>query len=372
MQDLLFDTTSESMGQAQNTYVQEKDGLEQKLEAEMKHKENRWERVIGHLQGELEHLVYGCLNFSEFQTPNYQLSRQPSSQSSNNQSRDAAGTSTFETLMQLHNAIAVGPDALPRQIYLVRDQVNRHAPLLHLPFYDMVLGLLKRPYFESWMRDRRSSILLAEDDVTVNRRPVSPVSGFCADIAENLSNRNSGTTALLYCARWQVSTDPTSGPKGMMRTLIAQLLDCPSMKTNLNLEFMTSDKLEAYKRHELKPLCDLFITLVDQLPPGTDVFCIIDGISWYEQGWQAHLKVVTSMFLYLMKYRLPKYTATLKVLMTSDQENENLVGWATGRYRRVWRRVLLSSLPHLQSYYDEPPKKISLAGRLNTILGGSR
>ncbi|KAI0098089.1 hypothetical protein GGR51DRAFT_439422 [Nemania sp. FL0031] len=327
--------TSESTREVQYTYVQKQDELEQKLElmeAETKHKEKQWERVIRDLQGELERLrirvsqlelneeVYRY-DVSEFQTPNCQLPLQLSSQSSNNQARDAAGTSTSKKRMQLHDAIAVGRDALPHEIHLVRNQVNIH---LKPPLNDRVPDLLIAEKFVSWMRDRRSSILLAEDDVTINRRPVSPVSLFCANIAENLANRNSGTIALLFCASLSVSTEPTSGPKDMMRVLIAQLLSYSSMKTKLNLEFMTSDRLEVYKNHKLKPLCDLFITLVGQLPAGTDVFCIIDGISWYEQQWLADLKVVANMFLYLMKNRLPKYTATLKVLMTSDKKYGNV------------------------------------------------
>ena len=50
----------------------------------------------------------------------------------------------------------------------------------------------------------------------------------------------------------------------------------------LDLSFITADKLKKLKDHDIPLLCNLFVKLMKQLPEGQVVFCLIDGVSFYE------------------------------------------------------------------------------------------
>ncbi|KAI0105544.1 hypothetical protein GGR51DRAFT_519723 [Nemania sp. FL0031] len=274
---------------------------------------------------------------------NRELSRQISSQSLNNLAHNEADTSTVVTPMQLLDAIGVSPNATWRDL----KRVVKQAIHFDAESQGKAQWLLKTPEFNSWMQDRRPSILLADGATIGHVLVVSPMSSLCAALVSGLDDESSRTITLSFIAGLHVGTDPTSrsldGPQGMMRSLVVQLLCSSLLKPHL--EFLTPESLEVYHNDDLKSLCNLFVRLVQQLPSGIDVFCIIDGISWYEQNpWKKGLLSVTGMFEYLMTQLDPRETAILKVLMT-NHGTSTVVVWrvSEGKYRRFWRHATLAA-----------------------------
>jgi len=209
--------------------------------------------------------------------------------------------------------------------------------------------LIKTPDFSAWMRDRQSSILLADGATTGHILLVSPMSGLCGALASEFSDEDGGTITLVFFAGLHVGTDRKDrnldGPQGLMRSLVAQLLG--SSLSSPNLDFLTHEDLEEYRRHNIRSLCQLFVRLVEQMPPGTDIFCILDGISWYEQHpWLAELKCVTSMFEKLAENLDPSHAAILKVIMTSHGTSTKIVHRARATRNlkgQIWRHVSLAA-----------------------------
>ncbi|KAI1123410.1 hypothetical protein F5Y10DRAFT_270133 [Nemania abortiva] len=342
--------------EAQYAYMQlkreqeEKDKLDQKL----KRKEEELDEERDHFRRELEHShrneaqlrrdgeLYQREN-TKLHVQNRELSRQISSQSLNNQVQNTADTNTSVTPMDVLGAIGLPPNAMWRDL----EQVVRRAIHFDAESYGKAQWLLKTSEFNSWMQNRQSSILISDGATTGQVLLVSPISSLCAALASGLADVKSRTITLSFFAGLHVNTDPNSynlnGPQGMMRTLVAQLVTSALLEPNL--EFMTPDSLQIYQRHDLKLLCDLFVRLMNQLSPGIDVFCIIDGISWYEQApWLAGLRSVTGMFEYLMSQLQPKDTAILKVLMTSHGRSTEIVHRARGgKNSRFWRHVTLAA-----------------------------
>ena len=73
--------------------------------------------------------------------------------------------------------------------------------------------------------------------------------------------------------------DPASGPAGMMRSLLAHLLLSHSA---FNLKIIK--RLLNIDPSEIGELCNAFADLIAQLPRRYVVFCIIDGMTLYEDS----------------------------------------------------------------------------------------
>ena len=73
--------------------------------------------------------------------------------------------------------------------------------------------------------------------------------------------------------------DPASGPAGMMRSLLAQLLLSHSA-----FKLTTIKRLLNIDPSEVGELCNAFADLIAQLPRRYVVFCIIDGMTLYEDS----------------------------------------------------------------------------------------
>ncbi|KAI0446845.1 hypothetical protein F4803DRAFT_501323 [Xylaria telfairii] len=336
---------------------QEKEKLEQKLqqkEEELRQKEGNWNEERSHHHRELEHLHknedqlrrdgerYRREN-TKLYVHNRELSRQVSSQSLRNQGYDTADTSALITPMQLLGVIGVSLNTAWRDL----DKVVQQAIHFDAESQGKAQWLLKTREFSDWMQGRQSSILLADGATTGPIQLVSPMSSLCAALASGLADDNCGTITVSFFAGLHVGTDATNrdldGPEGMMRSLIVQLLSSSLFRPDLG--FLTPEDLQVYRHHDLKSLCDLFVRLVQQLPSGTDVFCIIDGISWYEQApWLAGLRFVTGMFEYLMGQLDPRDTAILKILMTSHGRSTEVVHRTrAAKNGRFWRHVTLAA-----------------------------
>lgn len=80
-----------------------------------------------------------------------------------------------------------------------------------------------------------------------------------------------------FCGEHLQKDDPDSGPDGMMRSLLAQLLLAYS-----DFDLRTVRRLQHLDFDDVKDLCDVFDLLIDQLPHYVVVFCVVDAISFYE------------------------------------------------------------------------------------------
>ncbi|KAF3769567.1 hypothetical protein M406DRAFT_233886, partial [Cryphonectria parasitica EP155] len=121
-----------------------------------------------------------------------------------------------------------------------------------------------------------------------------------------------------FCGLHLSSYDDIRGPQGLMRCLIARLLMelDTSGGPSPNLGFVDVPYLEALQRRDITYLCHLFSSIMVQFAPGTTIYCMIDGITWYERSNMLEdLLHITQSLYRLVDGRYSR--CRLKVLITS-------------------------------------------------------
>jgi len=225
------------------------------------------------------------------------------------------------------------------------DVVLRQANCLDAVSQGQARWLITTQEFRGWFGGSHSSLLLADGCTTEQIQLVSPMSGFCATLVSSLID-DEESIVLFFFAGLHCRSDGAdrdfNGPRGIIRSLIAQLL-LNSRLPKPNLDFIYPEFLEDCNRQNLRALCHIFVHLIQQVPPGIQVFCIVDGISWYEQPlWLTELRFVAAMFEYLAKQIDPDWSGVLKVLMTSPGKSMEIVK-RTMEQDSVWRHASLAA-----------------------------
>lgn len=148
---------------------------------------------------------------------------------------------------------------------------------------------LRTDRFKSWLQARASDALLINGNGSDGLARWSSMSLLSALLAHSLSQQQSAYILNFFCGHHNSMGDPVSGPVGMMRVLITQLLSAH----NFDLGFVRfGDWFDGLRVHDLSTLCRLFHKLLTQLP-SVVVFCIIDGVSLFETSrWSEELAPV--------------------------------------------------------------------------------
>lgn len=149
---------------------------------------------------------------------------------------------------------------------------------------DRAVHLMQSTRFESWLTSIKSSALLINGNAPVpagNRGgPLSFVAAKILDSLQKVSNKSaSGIIRLHYFCDEHVdqSKDPDASPSGLMNSLLAQLLTGYE-----DFDLSTVHNLKNVDTESTRALCKLFAKLVSQLPEEILVFCVIDGLSHYD------------------------------------------------------------------------------------------
>jgi hypothetical protein len=148
------------------------------------------------------------------------------------------------------------------------------------------------------------------------------MSFLCASLIVSLGRvQESGVSLHFFCGMHTSRDDSLTGPNGMIRSLVSQILMELIRRRILDLEFVSTRSFrDAIERHDLKTLCLTFCLLVAQLPLETPVYCIVDGITWYEDSeYQTQLEYVADQLRWLVAAE--KLGPRFKVLITSSYES---------------------------------------------------
>ncbi|KAJ3578610.1 hypothetical protein NPX13_g1951 [Xylaria arbuscula] len=151
--------------------------------------------------------------------------------------------------------------------------------------------LLKQDRFWRWFTSTTSDLILLEGlpsprGMVPDR--LSPLSFVCANIIASVIKNYSGAVPLYYfCGLHMSSSDHLYGPQGLIRGVITKLLlemktQYPMETANLNL-IADGLSLDALYRYDMENLCLLFRHIVKQFPPHLTIYCVVDGILYYEK-----------------------------------------------------------------------------------------
>lgn len=215
-------------------------------------------------------------------------------------------------------------------------EVVSQKPFLETDAAMLANGVLKDDRFRYWLAGPSSGTLLIEDFEATSRVGVySPTAIFSGMLATGIPtlSRQDNKLAYMTCFFCSLHSDPAdrlSGPRGMMRSLIYQLVHSVSQEDldRINLSFIREHPhlRDDLLRHKIDALCHIYCTLVCQLSRRGMVFCIIDEISDMEtetHNWRREICYVVE-HLRQLACQVGDGRPAFKLCMTSSGRTEDI------------------------------------------------
>ena len=151
---------------------------------------------------------------------------------------------------------------------------------------DRVVAIMRSHKLQKWITTTDPSALFVNANHKGSTRQ-QPTSFICAKLIDSITpspgNTQPASPMILPLAFFSgehlQKDDPDSGPDGMMRSLLAQLL-----LAYRDFDLRTIQRMENLNYDDVNDLCDVFDLLTMQLPHYMVVFCVIDAVSVYEDN----------------------------------------------------------------------------------------
>lgn len=235
--------------------------------------------------------------------------------------------------------------------------VSRRGPTFSAEDNERAAHIVMIPQIKSLMTSPGPSIVAIDgrfDRSQIGK--ISPLSYMCAMLSQTIRQQSEECTASspaspqfemssrkivleYYCSLHTASDDYLSGPQGLMRCLVTQLI--LSLVANgwmgpddaVNLPYLRNAMEEDLLRERaLEAVCRLFTALTRCVPHGVPVYCFVDSWSAFEREdpWREDYDVVIGTLREVAG-------ANVKVLLTSPTMSRWLVGLLPAEQRVVLR-----------------------------------
>ena len=190
---------------------------------------------------------------------------------------------------------------------------------------DRVNFVLKSPQLVRWLMEPTSAALLINGH-SDSPSFVSPMSHFCAFLAESLKKERT-PTCIFFCGL-RCSKNSASDARDLVKGLIAQLMS----RFEFDFSFLKGKKPK--KLREPKKLCWILQEMVGMLPEGTQVFWIVDDVSLFESRNRAD--DTNCVFAELLRIIREENRAVVKFLVTSKNLSYDVANmWGDGSVLNV-------------------------------------
>lgn len=219
---------------------------------------------------------------------------------------------SYATKPQLLELLGVDPSVATSDFYYVLKQ----GPMAEAS--PDAKCLMQTQQFQDWLsRPASAFIFVNGSDAMHALSRISPLSVLGSMISLGLNQLPNATSIHFYCGLHTSPADSISGPRGLMRSLIAQLL---LADVNFDLHFIYSRQYFAeLELHNIDFLCDTFEQLIRRLPADSTLFCLIDGVVFFDRSnWQDDLSIVVPKLTALAAGR-SRIGPLFKLLMTNAQ-----------------------------------------------------
>ena len=236
--------------------------------------------------------------------------------------------------------------SLPDPLFLANDveEVLRHGDHLTENSIGRCMWLMVEQRFRTWLQRSATSgsdLILVDghlDDVTTGK--ISPLSVFGASFAKV---RKAPRLVVLhhFCGLHSHPKDPVSGPRGILRSFIAQILLHLSHYGGdfMLLPHADGPFLRDLSEHQPQALLVLFKELLSQIHPEATVYCLVDNVSDFEtasEDWEMELCEIVDTLQIFVKAGEPG--PALKILLTDSRRSI-----AVFRHIRPGDQISLSS-----------------------------
>ncbi|KAI0544996.1 hypothetical protein F4679DRAFT_562691 [Xylaria curta] len=180
--------------------------------------------------------------------------------------------------------------------------------------------------------------------------PVSPISFFCAILMQNLRSVEKFKSVAFFCGCHPY--DDFGGARTLIMSLLSQMLQ----QQPFDLSFVDHEIAYRMDSGDTQAFCYVFGRLVEQVRKTETVFCVIDGINFYECNGEEQLQEMADVLRFLLdlaENRGPVY----KILVTSPSSTEdvrkairdddylalpeqatNTLGFSKERFGRQWQQ----------------------------------
>ena len=194
---------------------------------------------------------------------------------------------------------------------------------------DRAVALMNSEQIHTWLTSITSSVLHINGQMFLSEYEArqSPLSYTCAKFVDSIlaqtRQSQASTSSPTVVLRWfcgqhtNFRTDFDAHPPGMLNNLLAQLIN---QLLKLGLESTLGNLPSLGHDPTLSDLCELFVKLTRSLPVGTRLFCILDGVSYYEDAQRGkELKEVLLMLKTLTRqtYEAWRGPPLIKILTTT-------------------------------------------------------
>ncbi len=158
-----------------------------------------------------------------------------------------------------------------------------------------LLTLFARPQFTRWLNSDSHSLLYVDAALEAADKPLSAASLLSAKLVAAVPAVFGHTAIVLHFFCGLHLSDEWCGPKGMMRSLIVQLLmrlvDLDPETEWRGLQFVGDEDFanidqfkKALKARNTYALCTAFHRLLRELPKGMTVFVVLDSVLFWERN----------------------------------------------------------------------------------------
>ncbi|KAK3987004.1 hypothetical protein QBC44DRAFT_352083 [Cladorrhinum sp. PSN332] len=187
--------------------------------------------------------------------------------------------------------------------------------------------LVQSRQLREWMASTESSQLLVHGDYE-GQRSVSGLTLFCSSLLETLALRAPRFVPLVYFCGMHTDrrADAYTGGRAIIQSFICQLLCQVEDANDLDITHSLADQgfdETLIRIGDVEELCCVFAWLVGRLPSGVVVFCLLDGIVYYERNeLEQDMAVVLVTLLRVSDESNTR--AAVKVLLTSPSRTVSI------------------------------------------------
>jgi hypothetical protein len=195
--------------------------------------------------------------------------------------------------------------------------------------------ILKIPKFRQWLFKPQPGLLHIDANMDESSK-TGQMSYFCALLLQVLRSTGPNIILHFFCGQHVAVNDALRGPTGLMRSFLTQLSTAILQRTPPDQVAATPGPKLLIDRSvpRIQDFCRVFRQLLRQVPSHITIFCLLDGISWFERNiWAGDYAAIMDTLYEIIADRELGYR--FKVLMTSPTKSQ-------------WQRNKLAPAMHIE------------------------
>lgn len=175
--------------------------------------------------------------------------------------------------------------------------------------------IMKSAQLRSWLVQAESRELLIHGNSVPE--PISPISFFTSMLLKNLRDMEQFKSVVFFCGMH--SYEDYGGARTLIMSLLTQLLQ----QQQFDLSFIENHLACSLDAGNIDAFCYVFGQLLRQVKNTETVFCVIDGVNFYER-YGEDLLLETAYVLRFLLDLTRRRGAVFKILITSSSNTDDV------------------------------------------------